>query len=110
MKRGRSFPDSEICTVDMFTGRITSIGGLPWPPQPESHVMQLFVEKPTRILRRYTFGALSSIVALQGAWKASEQLQVLLPAPWVQGITLVLAGLGVIGAFIDQPATHLPKE
>jgi len=24
--------DSEICTVDYHTGRVMSIGGLPWPP------------------------------------------------------------------------------
>jgi len=26
------FRDSDICTVDYYTGRVISIGGLPWPP------------------------------------------------------------------------------
>lgn len=53
--------------------------------------------------RMLSVQALAGIAVLQGAWAASPDLQALLPAEWVQGITLALAVLGVIGRLIDQP-------
>jgi hypothetical protein len=47
--------------------------------------------------------AFTCIAALQAAWLASPDLQALMPSAWVQGITLALTIVGVIGRLIDQP-------
>lgn len=56
--------------------------------------------------RMLSVQALAGIALLQGAWASSPELQALMPPEWVQGITLALAVLGVIGRLIDQPKTR----
>lgn len=53
--------------------------------------------------RMLSVQAFAAIATLQGAWLASPELQQLLPGAWVQGITLALTVLGVLGRIIDQP-------
>ena len=96
-------PDSEICTVDYETGRIISIGGRPWPERKRRMTFPRLVESPGKIAKRYTFMALGCIATLQGAWQAVPAVEAAIPPEWAQGITLGLAVLGALGAFIDQP-------
>lgn len=61
------------------------------------------VESPRKIPRRFTFIALGCIATLQSAWQLAPAVQAAIPQEWAQGITLGLAVLGALGAFIDQP-------
>ena len=57
------------------------------------------VAQPKRIVKRYTFRALSAVAAVQ----AATLIWGFLPPAWVQWLTLLVALLGAFGAFIDQP-------
>jgi len=60
------------------------------------------VSHPERILRRYTFAALVLVAVVQ----AGALLSGSVPPPWVHGLTLAIALLGVLGAFVDQPGAR----
>lgn len=60
------------------------------------------VREPKKIVRRYTFRALSAVAAVQ----AATLLWGLLPPAWVQWLTLLVALIGAFGAFVDQPETR----
>ena len=64
--------------------------------------MQL-IPNAAHALKMFSVQAFVSIAALQGVWAASPELQALLPAIWVHGITAALAVLGVIGRLVVQP-------
>lgn len=53
--------------------------------------------------RMLSVQAFAAIGVLQTAWLASPEVQALLPSVWVQGITLALTVLGVVGRLVDQP-------
>ena len=95
-----TFSDGDICTVDYDTGRITEIGGKPWPPK-ERRLKP--VPNAAKWWRMYSVQCFAAIVALQGAWAASPAIQALLSPAWVQGITLALAVAGAVLRLIDQP-------
>lgn len=52
--------------------------------------------------KKYSAAALAAIVALQGAWAASEDLRGLMDQQTLSTITAVLAVLGFVGRFIAQ--------
>jgi drug/metabolite transporter superfamily protein YnfA len=60
--------------------------------------------------KKYSAAALAAIVAIQGAWKMSADMQTLLPKDWLDTATLILAVLGFIGRFIAQTQTQPTKE
>jgi hypothetical protein len=60
------------------------------------------VSHPSRILRRYTFAALVLVAAVQ----AGALLSGAVPPAWAQCLTLAIALLGVLGAFVDQPGAR----
>ncbi len=57
---------------------------------------------PRKIVRRYTFNALAAVAAFQ----AGSLIWGFLPPAWVQWVTLVIALLGMFGAFVDQPSAR----
>lgn len=64
------------------------------------------VGEPGKIVRRYTFNALAAVAAVQ----AATLLWGLLPPALVQWLTLLVALLGVFGAFVAQPSTRFEEE
>lgn len=57
---------------------------------------------PKKIVKRYTFNALTAVAAFQAASLAWG----FLPPSWVQWLTLAVALLGTFGAFVDQPGAR----
>jgi hypothetical protein len=53
--------------------------------------------------RMLSVQAFVAIGVLHTAWLASPEVHALLPVAWVQGITLALTVLGVLGRLVDQP-------
>ncbi len=67
------------------------------------------MKKPPRLIpearkapRMFSVQALAGIVALQGLWMASPELQAAVPVAVAQGITIVLALLGIVGRVVTQ--------
>lgn len=52
--------------------------------------------------RKYSAAALAAIVAIQAAWKMSDDLHVLLNKEWLDTATLIIAIAGFIGRFLKQ--------
>lgn len=60
--------------------------------------------------KKYSAVALAAIVAIQGAWMLSTDLQVLMPKSWLDTATLILAVLGFIGRFIKQSQATITDD